>query len=163
MSRYLLGVVTHLLPSGVAAQSRGFNRTCECTWALLEFYIYVPYQSHDDATLSYIDDALHHVHTFKDVVLLGRAGKKVMANANALSTELIKKRKVDEETHADTGTASKQRGTMNAWRDSISHEIDVSNELDAEYNFPKIHLMSHWLEQIGRYGALHQYTAERHE
>jgi hypothetical protein len=52
---------------------------------------------------------------------------------------------------------------MNAWRDYISHEIDVSKELDADFNFPKIHLMSHWVEQIRRYGALQQYSAERHE
>jgi hypothetical protein len=52
---------------------------------------------------------------------------------------------------------------MNAWRDYISHEIDVSKELHAAFNFPKIHLMSHWAEHIRRYGALQQYSAERHE
>jgi hypothetical protein len=30
---------------------------------------------------------------------------------------------------------------MNAWWEYISHEIDVSNELDADINFPKIHLI----------------------
>jgi len=52
---------------------------------------------------------------------------------------------------------------MNAWRDYISHEIDVSNELDADFHFPMIHLMSHWVEQIRRYGALQLYSAESHE
>jgi hypothetical protein len=52
---------------------------------------------------------------------------------------------------------------MKAWRDYISHEIDVSIELDANFNFPKIPLMSHWVEQLRRYGALQQYPAERHE
>jgi len=52
---------------------------------------------------------------------------------------------------------------MIAWRDYISHEIDISKELDADYIFPKIHLMSHWAEQILQYGALQQYSAERHE
>jgi len=52
---------------------------------------------------------------------------------------------------------------MNAWRDYISHKIDISKELDADFNFPKIHLMSHWAKQIRRYGALQQYSAERHE
>jgi hypothetical protein len=59
--------------------------------------MYARYISHDDATLSYREDALHPFHTFRDVFLLGRAGKKAMANANALRTELVKKRKVDEE------------------------------------------------------------------
>jgi len=52
---------------------------------------------------------------------------------------------------------------MNAWQEYISHEIDVSKELDADFNFPKIHLMSHWVKQIRRYRALQQYFAERHE
>jgi len=75
----------------------------------------------------------------------------------------VKKRNVDEETNAETWTPSRKRREMNAWRDYISHEIDVSKELDADFNFPKIHLMSHWVEQIRRYGALQQYSAERHE
>jgi len=77
--------------------------------------------------------------------------------------ELVKKRKVDEGSNAETWTPSKKRREMNAWRDYISHEIDVSTELDADFNFPKIHLMSHWVEQIHRYGALQQYAADRHE
>jgi len=52
---------------------------------------------------------------------------------------------------------------MNAWREYISHEIDISQNLDADSNFPKIHLMSHWVEQIRRYRALQQYSAERHQ
>jgi hypothetical protein len=52
---------------------------------------------------------------------------------------------------------------MNAWHVYISHEIDVSKVLDADFNFLKIHLMSHWVEQIRRYGALQQFCAERYE
>jgi len=52
---------------------------------------------------------------------------------------------------------------MNAWRDYISHEIDISTKLYADFNFLKIHLMSHWAEQIRRYGGLEQYSAERHD
>jgi len=125
--------------------------------------MYARYKSHDDATLSYTEDALHRLHTFKDVFLLRRAGKKAKAKANALRKELVKKRKVDKETNAETWTPSKKQREMNAWRDYISHKIDVSKQLDADFNFPKIHLMSHWVEQIRRYGALQQYSAERHE
>jgi hypothetical protein len=52
---------------------------------------------------------------------------------------------------------------MNAWWDYISREIDVSKKLDAHFNFPKIHLMSPWVEQICRYGALQLYSAERYK
>jgi len=110
-----------------------------------------------------MEDSLCRFHTFKDVFLLGRAGKKAKAKANALRTELVKKGKVDKATNAETWTPSNKRREMNAWRDYISHKIDVSKKLDADFNFPKIHLMSHCVEQIRQYGALQQYSAERHE
>jgi hypothetical protein len=52
---------------------------------------------------------------------------------------------------------------MNAWQDYISLKIDVSMEFGANFKFPKIDLMSHWIEQIRRYGAFQQYSAERHK
>jgi hypothetical protein len=91
MSRYLLGVVTQSLRGGSPAQCPIFNRAIELTWALLEFYMYARYKSHDDATLIYMEDALHHFHTFKDVFLLGRATNRAKGKAIALRTELMKK------------------------------------------------------------------------
>jgi len=143
MSRYLLGVVIQSPRGGNPAESPRFNCTIECTWALLEFSMYARYKSHDDATLSYMEDALHRFHTFKDVFLLGRASLMVRAKANALRTELMTKQKVQEETNAETWTPSQKGRKMNAWQDYISHEIDVSKELDTDFNFPKIQLMSH--------------------
>jgi len=125
--------------------------------------MYAWYKCQDDATLSYMEDGLHRFHTFIDVSLLRQASEPAKAKANALRTELMKKPNVDEEMHAETWTPSKKRREMNAWWDYISHEIAVSKELDADFNFPKIHLMSHWVEQICRYRALQQYSAERHE
>jgi hypothetical protein len=163
MSWYLRGVVTQSLPGGSPAQHPIFNRAIECTWALLEIYIYARYKSHDDGTLSYLQDALSRFQTFNDVVLRGRAGKKAKAKPNALRTELEKKRKVEEETNAETWTPSKKQHEMNAWLDYISNEIDVSKEMDADFNFPKIDSMSHWIEQIRQYGALQLYSPERYE
>jgi len=53
--------------------------------------MYARFKSHDDATLSYMEDALHRFHTFKDVLSLGRAINKAKTKANALRTELVKK------------------------------------------------------------------------
>jgi len=163
MSRNLLGVVTQSLWGGTPAQHPIINRELEFTPALLEFYICAGYKSRDDATWSYMEDAYHRFRTFKDVFLLWWAGKKEKAKANTLRMELVKKRKVDEETTADSWMASKKRCEMNTWRDYVRHEIDISQVLDATLNFLKIHWISHWAEQICRCGALHQYASERQE
>jgi len=75
----------------------------------------------------------------------------------------VKKQKENKESNPETWMPSKNWREMNTWRDYISHEIDVSKELNAKFNFPKIHMMSHWVEQIYGYRALQQYSAERHE
>jgi len=163
MSRDLLGVVTQSLRGGHPAQSPIFNHAIECTLALLQFYMYAWYKSHDDATLSYMEDSFHRFHTLKDVFLLRGASKMAIAKANAPRTELMKKRKVDNERNGETWTRSIKCHEMNAWQDYISHKIDISKELDADFHIPKIHRMTLWVEQIRRYGPLQQYFAERHE
>ena len=75
----------------------------------------------------------------------------------------MKRRKVDEETNVETWMLSMMQLEMNPWWDDISNERDVSIEFDADFNFPLIQLMSHWVEQIRRYGAWQQYSAERQE
>jgi hypothetical protein len=110
-----------------------------------------------------MEDAWCRLHTFNDVFLLCQAGKKVNAKANALRTELVKKQKVDEKTNAETLTPSKKRREIHSWRNSISHEIDVSKEFDAYVIFLNNHLMSHWVEQIPRHAVLQQYSVVRHE
>jgi hypothetical protein len=85
-----------------------------------------------------MEDASRCVHTFKDDFLVGRAIKKAKAKANALRMQLVKKRKVDEEINAETWTLSMMCREVNGWRDYINHEIDVSKQLDADYDFQKI-------------------------
>jgi len=101
ISWYLLGVVTQSLRGGSPAKRPIFNCPIEYTRALLEYYMYAPYKFHDNATLSYMEDALHHFHTFKDVFLLWRSGDPAKAKPNALRTDLMKKQIVDEETNAE--------------------------------------------------------------
>jgi hypothetical protein len=52
MSRYLHGVVTKSLQGGSPSKRSIFNGIIECTWVMLEFFIYARCKSHDDATLS---------------------------------------------------------------------------------------------------------------
>jgi hypothetical protein len=73
MSQYLLGIVTQSPQGRSSAQRPIFNRQIECTQAVLEFYMYARYTSHDDATLCYVQHTLLCFHTINDVSLVGRA------------------------------------------------------------------------------------------
>jgi hypothetical protein len=48
---------------------------------------------------------------------------------DALGMELVTKRQVEDKRNAETWTLSRKRCEYNAWRDYISHEIDVSKQL----------------------------------
>jgi len=52
---------------------------------------------------------------------------------------------------------------LNAWRDNTRHDMDVFKKSDSDYNCPKIHLKSHWVDLNHRYRALQPYSAKRHE
>jgi hypothetical protein len=95
-----------------------------------------------------MEGAFPHFHTLKDDISHGQVGNKVKAKANALRTEHMKMQKVNKETNAKTWTPSKNRHKMNAWWEHIIHNIDVSNELDANIHNPRIHLMSGWVKHI---------------
>jgi len=56
--------------------------------------------------------------------------------------------RVVADANAETWTPSKKRREMNAWQGDISHEIDDCKELDADFNFPKIHITSLLVKQI---------------
>jgi hypothetical protein len=66
---------------------------------------------------------------------------------------------VEKETNAESWMLSKKPHKMNALWDYISHKTVVSKVLDAGFNFPEIHLMSHWVTQIHQYRALPQYPS----
>jgi hypothetical protein len=70
MSRYLLGIVTKYLQGRSPAQHLILNHPPEGTWALIEFYMYALFKSHEEATLSYKEHTLQCFHTFKDVFIL---------------------------------------------------------------------------------------------
>jgi len=110
-----------------------------------------------------MEDAARRLHTFKGIFLPKWVGKTAQANGNAPRTELMKKGKADAKKNAETCTLSQKWRGMNAWQDYIRQEIDVSKDLDANLHLWMIHMRSHWVKLMCWYGALQQYSAERHE
>jgi len=163
MSRYLHRVVTQTVRGLSPAQHPTLNHVIKFTPVLLQFDMYAWYKSQDDATLSYMEDAMQHFHTFKEDFLLGQAGIKEMAKANALRTEPMTKRNIEKETNLKASMALKKWREMNACHDFITYEIDYPKESDADFMFLQIHMMSHWVKYICWYGALPQYSVKRHE
>ena len=85
---------------------------------------------------------MQRFHTYKHVALLGRARKGANPKADALKLDPGKRGKVNEETNSFTAMLSQMWREMNVRQDDMSNKIVIEKELDANFTFPKIHLMS---------------------
>ena len=75
MSRYLLPVLRNALRGGTPSERRKFDDAIECTRALLEFYMFCQYDSHDPDILQLMEDALRRFHRFQRILSSSRNGK----------------------------------------------------------------------------------------
>jgi hypothetical protein len=161
MTRFLVGVVRNALRDPSPSQRSVFDRAVECSRSLIEFYFYCQYDSHDDETLDLMDNALRRFHDSKDVFQQFRAGKRLAAEAKERRTELCAERDAElNSVENKKKTAAFRQRIHDTWKDIIDAEMAEYIEDGCDFNFPKIHLMQHFREQIQRYGSLKQWSTE---
>lgn len=159
MTRFLVGVVRNTLRDPTPKQREAFERVVECTRSLIEFYFYAQYDSHDEETLDLMDNALCCFHDTKGVFQQFRAGKRLTAEANKRRKELCAERDTELEAHKGKSAAFRHR-IQETWKSIIESEMAEYIEDGSDFNFPKIHLMQHFREQIQRFGCLKQWSTE---
>src|SRR5437588_11150813 len=99
MIRFPVGATCNALRNPTPGEKAAFESTVECTRALVEFYMYCQYESHDEDTLNLIEDALRCFHNTKGVFLLFRAVKRLSAEAKDKQTELCNERDAEIKTN----------------------------------------------------------------
>ena len=162
MSHFLVAILRCALRAPSASQRGIFNQAIECSRALVEFYFYSQYDSHDEQTLGLMSTALRDFHHFKDVFRQFRAGKSVTQKGKARRKELIVAR--DEKLKLmKFKTVAHRECQCKSWNEFISAEMIEHHADGSDFNFPKIHQMLHFCEQIKRYGCLKQWSTETGE
>ena len=159
MTRFLVGVTRNTLRNPNSAQKALFESAVECTRSLVEFYMYCQYDSHDTDTLNLMEDALRRFHHTKWVFLQYRAGKRLTAEARDKRIELCAERDTELKANQNKSAAHRQR-IRDAWKAIIDSEMAEFIEEGSDFNFPKIHLMQHFREQIQQFGSLKQWSTE---
>jgi hypothetical protein len=162
MSRFLVAVLRCALHAPSASQRGVFNQAIECSRALVEFYFYSQYDSHDEQTLGLMSTALRNFHHFKEVFRQFRAGKRVTQEGKALRKKLIAERD-DELKSMKFKTAAHREHQRKSWNEFIDAELVEYHADGGDFNFPKIHQMLHFCEQIQLYGCLKQWSTETGE
>jgi len=115
------------------------------------------YSSHTDHTVSYMQRSLHVFHETKDVFQRFRAGKKAKRAAAEAHKSLLQEQTevLASAQHLTAVEKGKVRQGNTLERRELADEILREG---AHYNFPKIHLISHYAELIPKFGALGQFS-----
>ena len=90
---------------------------------------------------------LEQFHKTKDIFLRFRASKASRTKADLISKELTAKNKERNE-QPNGRTAAQKARSLAADKEERAFLVDVALVEDSHFNFPKIHLMSHWADQI---------------
>jgi hypothetical protein len=115
------------------------------------------YPSHTDQTVSYLQQYLREFHENKAVFLRFRADKKTKKAAAEAHKTLLKQQGRVSVQDLTTSEKIKLQKENTMERQGLVEEILTEG---AHYNFPKIHLISHYAEQIPKFGALGQYSTD---
>jgi len=162
MSCFLVAILRCALRAPSASQHGIFNQAIECSRALVEFYLYSQYGLYDEQTLALMSTALWDFHHFKDVFRQFRASKSVTQEVKAHQKELIAER--DKELKSmKFKTAAHHERQRKSWNEFISTEMIEHHTDGSDFNFPKIHQMLYFREQIQCYGCRKQWCTETGE
>jgi hypothetical protein len=106
-------------------------------------------------------DYLTDFHKHKDVFLPFRAGKATKSAAKEASRGLRQEHnRLLASGETRPGTPSQRRKLQEEFKletEELVHDLLTTG---ADYNFPKMHLISHFADQIEQYGSLPQYSTE---
>jgi len=132
-----------------------------CVRYLTDFILIAQYRVHTHGTIDSMKDSLWDFHMYKDVFLRFQASKAMKAAAKEASRDLC-------EEHSQLLTSDKPQGKILSKCRKLTQELRLETEelvydfltTGANYNFPKMHLISHFTDQISKYDSLPQYSTE---
>jgi len=147
-----------------------FEKAIACVAALVEFHVMAQYKSHNEHTIGYLEEYLQRFHKEKDVFLEFRISKadkkkskadrklaKAKALAEAAAAEAAKAAALDDD---DIESSAEEYEPPADRLGPHADEDGAKRSMQPHFNFPKIHLLLHYMEQIREFGELVQYSTE---
>ena len=132
-----------------------------CVRYLTDFILMAQYRVHTHSTIESMKDYLWDFHAYEDVFLRFWASKAVKAAAKEAYRDLRKE-------HSQLLMSDKLQGKTSSKDRKLTQELRLETETlvhdflttGVNYNFPKMHLISYFTDQISKYGSLPQYSLE---
>ena len=118
--------------------------------------------SHTPQIMGYMDQYLQKFHDSVQVFSEFRATKKDRQDAKEVSRELaagqLEARQARLEEYFELSSTQRNRLAVEVHQERARVIQEVQSQ--PEFNFPKMHLLSHYRSQIKEFGSLPQYSTE---
>jgi len=102
-----------------------------------------------------MQEYLQQFHKTKDLFLRYRADKVVKAKGDMVSKELTAQTTARRlEDKANRCTVAQKARPLAEDREEWAYLLNQALIEDSHFNFPKIHLLIHWSDQISQYSSL---------
>jgi hypothetical protein len=121
--------------------------------------MYCRYPTHDAISLDSMEASLGCFHDNKDVFLEHRASKKIRELVKAAKTKSVRARDLELKK---TRRSDRQRISGSYDREFTAERARIYQK-HTHFNFPKIHLASHFRESIEMFGSLEQHSTSTTE
>ena len=147
-----------------AAERPIFTKALTCVRSIVDFTLMSQHTSHTDEMIEYLEQYLKAFHDHKDVFKEYRRDKsttrkvrEVTARIRGENSEVLNQHRLGGATAAKGGRiADEQRRNLDGL------VADIYDE-DVDFNFVKIHPLSHFGDNIRRFGNIQIYSTESGE
>jgi len=156
LGRCLLGVLAVALRQPDSTQVQPFRHALNCVRPRLDFTMMAQYRSHTPETISYMEEYATPFHETKDIFLDFRISKQTQEKADELRKELRRQR---GQMREQVSTSQRRR----IHDDNREEENDQPLELipsESNFNFVKMHLISHFRDHIYMFSNIPMYSTE---
>ena len=160
MSRYVVAVFRATLstPRPGTDEKHVFSRAIRSIRGLIEFSLYCQYHQHDNTTLSQMQECLHEFHRNKDIFRPYRADKKANREVEVMIQDLRQQR--DRELAAPGLTVVQRDELRRLWNDDVIPQTRREERAArGEFNLPKLHMSTHFVDYVVRYGNIRQFNS----
>jgi len=156
LGRCFLGVLAVGLRQPDRTQVQPFRCALTCVRSLLDFTMMAQYPSHTPETISYMEEYVTQFHETKDIFLEFRISKWTQEKANKLRKEL---RRQIAQMRERVRPSQRSRIRDDDREEENDHCMEVIHS-ESNFNFVKMHLISHFRDHIYMFGNIPMYSTE---
>jgi len=146
-----------------SSQHQDFNIALKCVGALDDFSLTTQYRSHTPDTLAYMDRYLQTFHQTKDFFPEFHTSKSTRAEVHRQDRELrrLMANQIAQEAHYISAAQRRRQADQNRLH-RVNRRADLIQR-ENQFNFIKMHYLSHFVSHVRRFGSILMYSTEMGE